>query len=127
MSKVQDFFKPRSSTSSSETAPLTSSVSAEKQSTIELQLEKSSATKPEIIWILKSVMSGYSARSNEDMNETLVTMFPEFEATKSFQMSRSKFMYVVNHGLANYGNQNLKLLLLLSYLDGLKVRSHLID
>ena len=45
-------------------------------------------------------MSGYSARSNEDMNETLAAMFPEFEATKSFQMSRSKSMYVVIHSLA---------------------------
>ena len=126
-SKVQNLFKPRRSTSSSETAPSTPSVSAEKQSTIELHLEKSSATKAEIIWTFKSVMNGYSAHSNEDMNETLAAMFPEFEATKSFQMSRSKSMYVVNHGLANYGSQNLKLLVLLSYLDGLKVRSHLID
>ena len=102
MSKVQNFFKPKSSTSSSQTAPSAALVSAEKQSTIELRLEKSSATKAEIIWNLKSVMSGYSARLNEDMSETLVAMFPEFEATKSFQMSRSKSMYVVNHGLAPY-------------------------
>ena len=34
-------------------------------------------------------MSGYSARSNEDMNETLAAMFPEFEATNSLQISRS--------------------------------------
>ena len=87
LSKVQNFFKPRSSTSSSETAPSTPSVSAEKQSTFELHLEKSSATKAEIIWTLKSVISDYSARSNEDMNETLAAIFPKFEATKS--------MYVV--------------------------------
>ena len=37
--KVQNVFKPRSSTSSSETALPTPSVSAEKQSTIELYLE----------------------------------------------------------------------------------------
>ena len=80
LSKVQSFFKPISSTSSSEPAPSTPSVSAEKQSTIELHLKKSSATKAEIIWTLKSVMS-------EDMNEILAAMFPEFEATKSFQMS----------------------------------------
>ena len=78
------------------------SVLAEKQSTIELHLEISGATKAEIIWALKSVMSCYSARSNEYMNETLVAMSPEFEATKSFQMNRSKSMYVVNHGLAPY-------------------------
>ena len=84
LSKVQSFFKPRSSTSSSEPAPSTPSVSAEKQSTIELHLKKSSATKAEIIWTLKSVMS---EDMNEDMNEILAAMFPEFEATKSFQMS----------------------------------------
>ena len=53
-------------------------------------------------------MSGYSARSNEDMNETLAAMFPEFEATKSFQMSRSKSMYDVNRGLAPYFKSVLK-------------------
>ena len=101
-----ELFKPTSSTSSSETAP--STVSAEKQSTIELHLEKSSATKAEIISTLKSVMSGYSARSNEDMKETLASIFPELEATKSFQMSRSKSMCVVNHGLAPYFKSLLK-------------------
>ena len=94
MSKVQNFFKARSSTFSSETDPL-----AEKQSTIELHLEKWKATKTEKICTLKSVMSSYSAHSNEKMNEILAAMFLKFEATKSFQMSRSKFMYVLNHGL----------------------------
>ena len=87
LSKVQNFFKPRSSRSSSETAPLTPSLSSEKQLTIELHLEKSNAMKAEIIWTLKSVMNGNSARLNKNMNETLVAMFPEFEATKSFQLS----------------------------------------
>ena len=73
--------------SSSETAPLTPSLSSEKQLTIELHLEKSNAMKAEIIWTLKSVMNGNSARLNKNMNETLVAMFPEFEATKSFQLS----------------------------------------
>ena len=56
LSKVQNLFKPRSSTSSSETALSTPSVLAEKQSTIELYLEKSSAMRVEIIasneWLL---------------------------------------------------------------------------
>ena len=94
--------------SSSETAPLTPSVQAEKQSTIELHLEKSSATKAEIIWTLKSVMSGYSAHSIEDMNETLAALSSKFEATKSFQISRPKSMYTVNHGLAPYFKSVLK-------------------
>ena len=37
-----------------------------------------------------------------DKNDTLAAMFPEFEATKSFQISLSKSMYLVNHGLAPY-------------------------
>ena len=45
LSKVQKFFMPRSSTSCSVTALLTPSISTEKQSTSELHLEKSSATK----------------------------------------------------------------------------------
>ena len=93
MPKVQNFFKPRKSASSSEAAPSTPSVSAEKQSTIELHLEKSNEA--EIIWTLKSVVSGYSAYSSEDMNETLAAKFPKFEATKSFQMSRSKSICIL--------------------------------
>ena len=42
------------------------------------------------------------------MNETLAAMFPEFEATTSFQMSRSKPMYVEYHGLALYFKLVLK-------------------
>ena len=74
----QNFFNPRNSTSSSETALSTLSVSAVKQSTTELHLEKPSAAKTEIIWTLKSVTSDYSGHSIEDMNETLAAMFPEF-------------------------------------------------
>ena len=71
-------------------------------------LEKSSATKAEIISAFKSVMSGYAAHSNEDMNETLAAMCPEFKATKSLQMSQSKSMYVVNYGLSPYFKSVLK-------------------
>ena len=85
LSKVQNCFTPRSSMPSSETAPSSPSVSTEKQSAIELHLEKSSTVKAEIIW--KSVLSDYSACLNEDINETLATMFPELGATKLFQMS----------------------------------------
>ena len=71
-------------------------------------MEKSSATKAETNLTLKTVMSGYSGHSNEDMNESLAAVFPEFEATKLFQMSRSKPMYVVNHDLASYFKSFLK-------------------
>ena len=71
-------------------------------------LKKSRATKAEIIWAFNSVMSGYSAHSNEDINEALAAMCPEFKATKSFQMSQSKSMYAGNHGLTPYFKSVLK-------------------
>lgn len=106
--KVQNFFKPRGTTEAREINPSNSEANTKEQSTLETHLERSGATKAEIVWSLKSVMSGFSARSNEDMNETLAEMFPEFETAKSFQMSRSKSMYVVNHGLAPYFKSLLK-------------------
>ena len=45
------------------------------------------------------MMSNYCAHWNEKMNEILAAMFLKFKATKSFQMSRSKFMYALNRGL----------------------------
>ena len=75
---------------------------------MDLHLEKQNATKAEIIWSLKSVLSGFSNRSIDDMNETFATMSPECETARSFQMGRTKATYVVNHGLAPYFKSILK-------------------
>ena len=45
-------------------------------------------------------MSSYSVRSNDDLSLTFATMFPELKRT--FNMPRTKSMYVINHGFALY-------------------------
>ena len=54
----------------------------------------------EIIWTLKTVMSGYSVRSNNDLSLTFAAMFPELKRT--FNLARTKSMYMINHGIAPY-------------------------
>ena len=124
LSKVQNFFKPTtanstktssassvSSSASSVTSPTTSPVSSQpgqNQSTIELHLKNTNTARAEIVWTLKSVLSGFSARSCDDMSQTLTAMYPEIHELKSFQMSRTKATYVVNHGLAPYFKSLLK-------------------
>ena len=58
--------------------------------------------KAEIIWILKSIGSGYSNRSCEQLNCTLKAMFPDSKITEAFSMGRTKSMYMINHGLAPF-------------------------
>lgn len=53
-------------------------------------------------------MSGFSARSCDDMSQTLAAMYPEVEEVKSFQMSQTKATCVINHGLAPYFKSLLK-------------------
>lgn len=117
--KVQNFFKPRTSKveksatltpSSSLSLPLLSSSQvAKEQHTIDAHLEHSSTTRAEIIWTLKSVMSGFSTRSSDDMSQTLCAMYPNVDEIKSFQMGRTKATYVINHGLAPYFKSLLKI------------------
>ena len=54
------------------------------------------------------MLSGFSARSCDDMSQTLTALYPEIDELKSFQMSRTKATYVVNHGLAPYFKSPLK-------------------
>ena len=58
--------------------------------------------KAEIIWILKSICSGYSNRSCEQLNCTLKAMFPDSKLAEAFSMGRTKSMYMINHGLAPF-------------------------
>lgn len=81
---------------------LSSSQVAKKQPTIDAHLEHSSTTRAEIIWTLKSVMSGIFTRSSDDMSQTLCAMYPNVDEVKSFQMGRTKATHVINHGLASY-------------------------
>ena len=72
------------------------------QQTLTASVLDSSSLKAEIVWALKSVMSGYSNNSSSDMNATFQTMFPDSNIAKQYQMGPDKLKYVVNWGLAPY-------------------------
>ena len=68
----------------------------------DLHVHNADAVKAEIIWILKSICSGYSNRSCEQLNCTFKAMFPDSKIAEAFSMGRTKSMYMINHGLAPF-------------------------
>ena len=60
------------------------------QQTLTASVLDSSSLKAEIVWSLKSVMSGYSHNSSSDMNVTFQTMFPDSNIAKQYQMGPDK-------------------------------------
>ena len=72
------------------------------QPTLKLVTTNSDKTKPEIIWALKCIESGYSDNSNNDMNVAFKCMFPDSKIASSFQMGPDKLHYYVTFGLAPY-------------------------
>ena len=72
------------------------------QQTLTTSVLDSSSLKAEIVWALKSVMSGYSNNSSSDMNVTFQKMFPDSNIAKQYQMGPDKLKYIVNWGLAPY-------------------------
>lgn len=66
---------------------------------IDICVVKSNTLKAQIIWILKSVMNGFSA--NDQLKVAFAAMFHDAKIASSFSMTRM-LQYVVNHGLAPY-------------------------
>ena len=66
-----------------------------------------SATTAEIIWVLKSVVSGYSNSSCDGIPNTLKAMCPDSQIANDFKVCRLKLMYIVKYGIAPYFKQLL--------------------
>ena len=60
------------------------------------------STIAEIIWILKTVLSGHSMLLNDDLWKTFANMFPQLKSLYNFYVACTKSMYVINHGLAPF-------------------------
>ena len=56
----------------------------------------------DIIWIVTTVLSGHSMRSNDELGKTFAAMFPQLKSLYNFNLARTKSMYVINHGLAPF-------------------------
>lgn len=103
--KVTTFFQPKlhkTGQTVSYRCPSDSVLPENNQETLDTFLITSTATKAEIIWSLKSVMSGFSNRSNDELSSTFAAMFPDSNIAKSFNLARTKAMYTITHGLAPY-------------------------
>ena len=74
----------------------------ESQKTLDMHLYNSNTIKAEIIWTLKSVMDGFSVRSNDELNETLSAIFPDSKITGSFSIVRTESMYAINQWIYLY-------------------------
>ena len=64
--------------------------SGEQQSTVELFIANTEVVKAEIIWVLKSVVSGFSYRSSDSTPSLFSLMFPDSEIAKCFKMGKPK-------------------------------------
>ena len=102
--KQNNFFLPKNKTPHIVIEKPTNSV-ADGQQTLEDVVVSTDSVRAEIIWTMKSVMGGYSIHSNNDLSLTFAVMFPKLKRT--FNMARTKSMYVINHGLAPYFNKSL--------------------
>ena len=98
--KIQNFFT--SAKKSTDSIASSSSAQEGKQQTLDLRVHNADVVKAEIIWILKSICSGYSNRSCEQLNCTLKAMFPDSKILEAFSMRRTKSMYMINHGLVPF-------------------------
>ena len=60
-----------------------------------------------VIWLMKSIESGFSNNANDDIGDVLRSMDPSSKVLQSFKMKSTKSAYVVNHGLAPYFTKKL--------------------
>ena len=65
-------------------------------------LKDSQKQKAEIVWPLKSALSGYSNNSCADVSKIFTCMFPDSKIAKSFELSGTKLKYVINFRIALY-------------------------
>ena len=59
-------------------------------------------TEAEIKWAVKCVMDHLSFRSCLDLNDLFRSMFPDSAVAQKFKLSKTKFAYLINFGLAVY-------------------------
>ena len=92
--KVKTFKKPFTQNAQDvDKSPSTScSDTTSKQTTLHSSGDTGS-TKAEIIWTLKSVVSGYSVRNNDNIKATFAAMFPDSNISKMMTLNRTKSMY----------------------------------
>ena len=82
--------------------------SSKVQSTLDVLVKSSIATKAEIMWVLKCVFSGFTNNSCAVINSMFKSMFPDSNVASAFSMAPTKVSYVINHRLVTHFKQILK-------------------
>ena len=65
-------------------------------------VKDANATKAEILWTVKTVMSKSSLRSCEQLKHLFVAIFPDSTIAKSFTLGKTKCGHYVTYGIAPY-------------------------
>jgi len=65
------------------------------------------ATKAELIWTMKTVISNMSAASSDGISQIFKSMFPESFVNNSFSLNRTKLSYLITDSLGPYFRQIL--------------------
>ena len=63
--------------------------------------------KAEIVWALKVVMSHFSLRSCLELNDLFKCIFRDSQIASKFSLSKTKYSYIINFGLAPYFSELL--------------------
>ena len=107
VAKVKNFFKRRTSVTkqvNSTTKSQPEDAKQEKQQKLDKINFDRQSTIPEIIWILKTVLIRHSICLNEGLGRTFTAMLSQHKSLYSFNLARTKSMYVINLGLAPFFN-----------------------
>ena len=109
VNKISKFFKPHGSTPKEKNRTTVQSAQTFGcQQTISQLFVSSGIYKADIMWVLKSVVSGFSYRSFEELTDVFSIMFSDSDTVKGFQASKTKVMYVATYGIAPHFNYILK-------------------
>ena len=79
----------------------------QKTSTISSMLIPTSASRAEILWVIKVIKSHYSMRLCLELSELFKVMFSDSEIAKSFTLSKTKCSYFINYALAPHSKEEL--------------------
>ena len=102
----------KSSTSSPDPSPVSSTSSSSgryvTQKTLERTVTKSQTLSAEIRWALQSVLKGHSNNSSRTISPLFKVMFPDSKIVESFALGADKLRYLITYGIAPYFYDLLK-------------------
>ena len=101
LGKRNNFFKPKRKNDENMQHDTTDTVcTSSNQTVIDGFVKNTENTKAEVIWMLKSVISGFSNQSCEGLSNTFASIFLDSKIAKEFVLGRQKAMYLSTYRIA---------------------------